>query len=305
MNSASQCQPGGGIFRKLDKGVVKVMILSEINIYPIKSLRGISLQTAEIEDRGLRNDRRWMLVDENDSFVTQRVLPKMALIDVAIDAHGLTVSCDGFGSQTIDLEPEGAVSRSVTVFSSTVPGEFYADAINEWFSDVLGTRLRLVRMPASSRREVSEKYRLRNSDIVSFADGYPFLLIGEASLTDLNTQLAEPVEMKRFRPNFVVKGSEPYEEDRWKQFRIGANTFFGVKLKGRCVVTTIDPATGTVAGKDPLLTLSKYRGGMLDGKRGAFFGQNLIAEAAAGTVSVGDSIEVDIYHDPPVEMVRK
>jgi len=281
------------------------MILSEINIYPIKSLRGITLQAAEIDDRGLRNDRRWMLVDEDDRFVTQRVLPKMALIDVAIDTDGLTVSCDGFGSQLIELEPKTEVSRPVTVFSSTVPGEIYGGAVNEWFSDVLGKTLRLVRMPQSSRREVSEEFRRRESDIVSFADGFPFLLIGEASLEDLNAQLAEPVEMKRFRPNFVVKGSEAYEEDRWKEFRIGANKFFGVKLKGRCVVTTIDPATGTVAGKDPLLTLSKYRGGVLNGKRGAFFGQNLIAEAAVGTVSIGDSVEVDIYDDPPVEMDRK
>jgi len=293
------------LFRKVDNGVIKVMILSEINIYPIKSLRGITLQSAEIEDRGLRNDRRWMLVDEDDRFVTQRVLPKMALIDVAIDTRALSVSCDGFGAQKIDLEPEGVVSRPVTVFSSTVPGEIYQGEVNEWFSDVLGKRLRLVRMPPSSRREVSEEYRRRLSDIVSFADGYPFLLIGEASLADLNTRLAEPVEMKRFRPNFVVEGSYPYEEDRWEQFRIGANTFYGVKLKGRCVVTTIDPATGAIAGKDPLLTLSKYRGGVLNDKRGAFFGQNLIAEAAAGTVSVGDRVEVDVFRDPPVEMDQR
>lgn len=280
------------------------MILSEINIYPVKSLRGISLKTAEIDDRGLRNDRRWMLVDKNDRFVTQRVLPKMALIDVAFDREALTVSCGGFGSQTIDADPKDPVSRPVTVFSSTVSAEIYGGAVNEWFSDVLGQSLRLVRMPQSSRREADEEFRRCDSDIVSFADGWPFLLIGAASLADLNTRLETPVEMKRFRPNFVVEGSEPYEEDRWKQFRIGANTFYGVKLKGRCVVTTIDPATGTSDGKDPLLTLSKYRGGVLNGKRGAFFGQNLTAEAAVGTVSVGDRVEVDIFNEPPVKMDR-
>lgn len=288
------------------------MILSEINIYPIKSLRGITLQSAEIEDRGLKNDRRWMLVDENERFVTQRVLPKMALIDVAIDEESLTVSCDGFGSQTIDLVPRDAVSLPVTVFSSTVSAEIYGGAVNEWFSDVLGQRLRLVRMPQTSRREASKEFRLRDSDIVSFADGWPFLLIGQASLDDLNERIPEkadegvrvPFPMKRFRPNFVVQGSEPYEEDLWKEFRIGANRFYGVKLKGRCVVTTIDPATGKIAGKDPLLTLSKYRGGVLNGSRGAFFGQNLIAEAETGTVSVGDRVEVDIFQDSPVKMDR-
>lgn len=289
------------------------MILSEINIYPIKSLRGISLQTAEIEDRGLRNDRRWMLVDENDCFVTQRELPKMTLIDVALGNDALTASCEGFGSQRIALAPIDAVSRVVTIFDSTVDGEFYDDTVSEWFSDVLGTKLRLVRMPQSSRRSVSERYRIRESDIVSFADGYPFLLIGQASLDDLNECIAEkadegvrvPFPMKRFRPNFVVKGSEPYDEDRWKEFRIGENTFYGAKPSARCVITTVDPATGVMAPKEPLTTIASYRGGILNGKRGAFFGQNLIAEAAEGTVSVGDQIEVVGYREPIVEMDRQ
>lgn len=289
------------------------MILSEINIYPIKSLRGITLQTAEIEDRGLQNDRRWMLVDENDRFVTQRELPKMALIDVALDEDGLIVSCAAFGSQEIDLTPADAVSRPVTIFYSTVEAESYDDAVNEWFSDVLGTKLRLVRMPKASRRSVNEKYRVRESDIVSFADGYPFLLIGQASLDDLNERLAEkadegvrvPLPMNRFRPNFVVQGSEPFEEDTWRELRIGVNTFYGAKPCARCVITTVDPATGEMAPKEPLKTIAEYRGGTLDGKRGAFFGQNLIAEAETGRVSVGDRVEVDIFNEPPAKMDRR
>ncbi|KXK04775.1 MAG: hypothetical protein UZ17_ACD001000778 [Acidobacteria bacterium OLB17] len=278
------------------------MILSEINIYPIKSLRGISLETAEIDDRGLKYDRRWMLVDENDRFVTQRVLPSMALIDVAIGTDGLTVSREGLEPLLIAFSPENGVRRPVTVFESTVEGEIYGDDVNEWFSDALGTRLRLAHMPQASRRPVSAEYRVRETDVVSFADGYPFLLIGESSLADLNTHLDKPVEMRRFRPNFVVKGSEPYEEDRWQEFRIGANTFYGVKLKGRCVVTTIDPSQGKFDGKDPLKTLSEYRSAVLNGKRGAFFGQNLIAENASGTISVGDKVEVVVYKDSPVKM---
>ena len=289
------------------------MILSEINIYPIKSLRGLTLQTAEIDDRGLQNDRRWMLVDENDRFVTQRELPKMALIDVAIDEDGLIVSRAGFGAQKIDLAPADAVSRPVTIFYSTVEAESYDDAVNEWFSDVLGTKLRLVRMPKASRRSVNEKYRVRESDIVSFADGYPFLLIGQASLDDLNERLAEkadegvrvPLPMKRFRPNFVVQGSEPFEEDTWRELRIGLNTFYGAKPCARCVITTVDPATGEMAPKEPLKTIAEYRGGTLDGKRGAFFGQNLIAEAETGRVSVGDRVEVDIFNEPPAKMDRR
>ena len=289
------------------------MILTEINIYPIKSLRGITLQTAEIEDRGLQNDRRWMLVDENDRFVTQRELPKMALIDVALDEDGLIVSCADFGSQKVDLAPADAVSRPVTIFYSTVEAESYDDAVNEWFSDVLGTKLRLVRMPKASRRSVNEKYRVRESDIVSFADGYPFLLIGQASLDDLNERLAEkadegvrvPLPMKRFRPNFVVQGSEPFEEDTWRELRIGVNTFYGAKPCARCVITTVDPATGEMAPKEPLKTIAEYRGGTLDGKRGAFFGQNLIAEAETGRVSVGDRVEVDIFNEPPAKMDRR
>ncbi|MBX3283183.1 MAG: MOSC domain-containing protein [Acidobacteria bacterium] len=276
------------------------MILSEINIYPIKSLRGITLQKAEFDDRGLCNDRRWMLVDENDRFVTQRELPSLALIDVSLDERGLTVGCDGFGSLRVDLYAKDGILRPVTVFDSTVEGEIYDETVNEWFSEVGGKQLRLVRMPQSSRRPVSEKYRVRKTDVVSFADGYPFLLIGEASLNDLNRHLSKPVEMRRFRPNFVVQGSEAYEEDRWQDFRIGGNVFHGVKLSARCVITTVDPLKGTFDGKDPLLTLSKYRGGVLNGKRGAFFGQNVIAEAATGTVSVGDPVEVIAYAEPPV-----
>ena len=263
------------------------MHLSELNIYPVKSLKGISLQSATVEARGLEYDRRWMLVDEDRQFFTQREVPKMAAVKIEVGPDGLTASMNG---NRIHVAPgsEGE-TEFVTVWGSTVKGAFYGREIDDWFSDALETKCRLVSMPESTKRMVSPEFAVRVlEDHVSFADGYPFLLIGEASLDDLNTRLAEPVPMNRFRPNFVVAGAEPFEEDTWKRIRIGSTEFHLVKPCARCVLTTVDQVSGVKTGKEPLATLSGYRN--FDGK--VLFGQNLIAESVGGTVSVGDEVEV-------------
>jgi uncharacterized protein YcbX len=264
------------------------MILSELNIYPIKSLKGIALESAVVEDRGLRYDRRWMLVDEKRQFITQREVPRMATVKIAVGESGLDASVNG-SRLTIPSEPRTGDIANVKIWSSSVKGEFYPDEINAWFSNELDMRCRLVLMPETTKRKVSPFYAVRKfKDTVSFADGYPFLLIGESSLADLNTRLEEPVPMNRFRPNFVVAGSEPFEEDSWKRIRIGSTEFHIVKPCARCVITTVDQATGEKTGKDPLKTLSTYRN--RNGK--VLFGQNLIAETAGGTIRVGDAVEV-------------
>jgi uncharacterized protein YcbX len=143
-------------------------------------------------------------------------------------------------------------------------------------------------MTESSKRQVNPIYSVREDDCVSFADGYPFMLIGESSLNDLNSRLQHPFPMSRFRPNFTVEGSDPFAEDSWKRIRIGKTKFFVVKPCERCIIPTIDQETGIRVGDEPLKTLSEYRkaGGAV------LFGQNLIAETVGEEISVGDDVEI-------------
>ena len=263
------------------------MILSEINIYPVKSLAGISLESSKIERRGLEYDRRWMLIDEKNEFLTQREFPKMATLCTQILKDCLRISCDGKDA-LIPFEPRNASRETVKIWSARCKAEIYESAINKWFSDILQTNCKLAVMPAETKRRVSYFYAVQKDDHVSFADAYPFLIIGQSSLDDLNSKLEKPLPMNRFRPNFVVEGAEAFAEDRWKKIKIGAEIFHVVKPCARCVMTTIEQTNGEKDGKEPLRTLAKYRT-----KRGkVLFGQNLIAEKAGAIVSVGDKIEV-------------
>jgi len=277
------------------------MHISQINIYPIKSLKGLALQDSVVEKRGLRYDRRWMLTDPDGMFFTQREVPKMAAVTVEILGGGLRVTADGYESMEIPFEPDRGERQSVTVWQSEVEGEAYLGAISEWFSDVLSKRCQLVRMPESSERHVSEKFDT-GKDIVSFADGYPLLLIGEASLEELNSRLETPVPMNRFRPNVVVTGTNPFEEDRWARIKIGEAVFRVVKPSARCVITTVDQATGEFDGKEPLKTLASFRmakdafpksfESFGHNPTAVLFGENLIPESDSATISVDDEVEV-------------
>ncbi len=267
------------------------MFISEIIIYPIKSLGGISLKSSVVEERGLQFDRRWMLVDETNKFLTQREFPKMATIRVEIAKDDLRVSQNS-SEKVIPFAPETNETASVKVWSSRCRAKIYDDATNEWFSDVLQTKCKLALMPFETRRRVSYFYAAHEGDVVSFADGYPVLIIGESSLNDLNKRLATPVPMNRFRPNFVVSGTEAFAEDDWKLIRIGDAVFHAVKPCGRCVMTTIDQQNGEKQGVEPLKTLAGYRIPKRSVKRKILFGQNLIAETVGETVKVGDKIEI-------------
>ncbi len=262
------------------------MHISEINIYPIKSLKGIALESAVVEQRGLRFDRRWMLVDRDGTFMTQREFPLMATIETSFAGGELRVS----KGDTLDIPylPDSGEHLPVTIWRDVdVRALAYNGVVSEWFSEKIGTPCKLVVMPDDTNRVIPEEYAVRPEDTVSFADGYPFLLIGEGSLADLNSRLASPIPMNRFRPNFVVHGSEPFAEDTWKRIRIGSTEFHIVKPCARCVITTVDQEKGE-KGKEPLATLSSYRnvGGNV------LFGQNLIPDIAGGTVRMGDEVEV-------------
>jgi uncharacterized protein len=267
------------------------MILSEINIYPIKSLKGISLKEARIERRGLQFDRRWLLVDENNKFLTQREFPKMATIEVQIGESSLRVSQNG-NRLEIPFVPNNDEIARVKIWSSKCLAKVYENEINKWFGDVLNAKCKLVLMPEETKRKVNYFYAVQKADHVSFADGYPFLLIGENSLADLNSRLDKDLPMNRFRPNFVVQDSEPFAEDGWKKIKIGAGVFHVVKPCARCVITTIDQATGEKDGKELLQTLASFRTPKRSVKRKILFGQNLIAETEGEVLRVGDAVEV-------------
>jgi uncharacterized protein YcbX len=289
------------VFRKSDKGVVKFMKISEINIYPVKSFSGISLNESVVEKRGFQFDRRWMLTDENGEFLTQREFPKMATLSISIKDNCLEISDSENEKIEVPFEFEKSEMQKVRVWQSICDAFVLPENINEWLSDYLQTNCQMVYMPDESEREINEKFR-QNTEIVSFADGYPFLLIGENSLNDLNEKLETNLPMNRFRPNIVVSGSDAFAEDRWKKIQIGETIFRSTKPCARCVITTIEQSAGEFDGKEPLKTLSKYRLAKdvfpndvesldLD-KNAVLFGQNLVAENFGGKIKIGDEVEI-------------
>ncbi|WP_418264808.1 MOSC domain-containing protein [Flavobacterium faecale] len=264
--------------------------LLEIWVYPIKSLSGISLKQSQVTSRGLELDRRWMLVDDSGIFITQREYPQLALFQVQIIDGFLLVTHSNFIGERvkISLSQKNDNSRvKVVVWEDEVEAILVDEGISNWFSKILGFSVRLVYMPEESHRKVDSKYAVSVGDITSFSDGFPFLIIGQTSLNDLNSRLDNPISIKRFRPNFVFTGGKAYEEESWKEFHIGSLIFYGVKPSGRCVITTVNPELGQFAGKEPLLTLSKYK----KVEKKVIFGQNVIAKNQ-GILEIGQEIFV-------------
>jgi uncharacterized protein len=264
------------------------LTLSEILIYPVKSLGAIRLSQAQVEERGLQHDRRWLIIDDNNRFVTQREHPQMALIEPTITDGGLLLRHRNrdLGTLQVPFLPETFDLVTVAVWDDQIEAVVVNDASNRWLSDALGFSARLVYLPDTSARPADPNYAPFDAN-VSFADGFPYLIIGQSSLDDLNTRLSESVSMMRFRPNLVFEGGIPYDEDQWYEFTIGSVTFYGVKPCARCVLTTVDPEKGEVSGKEPLRTLSTYR------KRNnkIFFGQNVLTQKS-GIIRVGDEISI-------------
>jgi len=258
--------------------------VSQLNIYPIKSLGGIPVGSARITDRGFEHDRRWMLIDPKGVQITQREVPAMALLQPAITPTGLGVTHRPTG-QELDIPFQAANNDLVKVqcWDDNVTAQFVGREADGWFSEILKVSCRLVYMPEGSLRQTDLKYT-DAGHYTSFADGYPFLLIGEASLEELNSRLEQPLPMNRFRPNIVFTGGEPFEEDRLRDFHIGDVRFSGVKRCARCVMTTIDQNSAE-KGKEPLRTLAHYR---RDGHK-ILFGQNLIHHGL-GRISVGNEL---------------
>jgi uncharacterized protein YcbX len=248
------------------------IFVSELNIYPLKSARGISLSEGPVTDRGFALDRCWMLVDSNNRFLSQRQLPKLSLVEVDVKDDSLFMQAPDLPALTVSLHYKHGKKARVNIWDDYCDAQLVSSEANDWFSRFLDLNCHLVYMPDESCRPVNPKYSV-NDFSVSFADGYPFLLISQASLDGLNRRLPESLPMNRFRPNIVVTGCKPYAEDQWKQIQIGQVAFRVVKPCSQCKITTVDQQTGA-RGKEPLKTLATYR--MKDGK--VYFGQNLIHE---------------------------
>lgn len=264
------------------------MKLSAIYIYPIKSLGGIELNQSKIEIKGLQYDRRWMLVHPDGQFITQRKYPKLALLQTSMDENNLIVNQPNGSALNIPLTYAGEKQTIDTeVWGTPCQGWICDRAIDQWFSDFLGMPCHLIYMPEDHQRVTDQKYA-PPGQVVSYADGYPFLIIGQAALDHLNEKLAQAIPMNRFRPNLVFTGGSPNEEDTWKDFQIGTAFFRGVKPCSRCNMTTINQQTAEV-GTEPLETLSTYR----RINRKILFGQNLIWMEEGNTIQVGDVIKIN------------
>lgn len=260
------------------------MQVSALYFYPVKSLRGIALQQMDIGRTGALMDRRWMLVDGNDRFVTQRTHPRMALVDTALTEDALVLGAPGMAPLELPRTPAATATRPVQVWRDQCAAMDAGDEAAEWFSAFLEDRFRLVFMPADTRRPVNPDFG-RDGDTVSFVDGYPFLLTTTASLDDLNTRLDQAVPMIRFRPSIVVDGCSAYAEDTWQRLRIGDIEFRVAKPCGRCSIPTIDVETAQTSA-EPMRTLKRYR----RGPGGVLFGQDLIHDGY-GRIRVGDRVE--------------
>ena len=244
--------------------------LSELHLYPIKSCGGISATSAALDRFGLVGDRRWMLVDEQSVALTQRESAAMALIHTQIESGGLRISRAGESLVVATPERLSAAELKVTVWGDKVQALDGGEEAAQWLSKQLGLECRIVFMPDDSQRPVDKSFA-QAGETVSFADAYPLLLISQASLDDLNGRLENPVPMDRFRPNIVVSGCAPFEEDTWKRIRIGDVEFDLPKPCARCVMPSIDQRTG-LRDKAINRVLASYR--RRDGQ--IFFGQNLL-----------------------------
>jgi uncharacterized protein YcbX len=260
--------------------------ISQLYIYPIKSLGGIALNNVRLTDRGLEHDRRWMLIDENNRFISQRENAQMALFKLSLENEALKVTHTKDNSFIhIPFVPLKQDTVQVTIWDDTCTGQYVSDEADAWFTQKLGINCRLVYMADDSHRPTDPRYTTEGS-ITSFADAYPLLLIGQASLDDLNSRLTDALPMNRFRPNIVFTGGEPYSEDTMQHIIINGINIYGVKLCARCIITTIDQATAQKS-KEPLKTLSGYR------RKGnkILFGQNL-ANIGEGILNIGDELQV-------------
>lgn len=273
--------------------------VTELNIYPVKSLRGISLPSALLTSQGLQHDRRWMVVRDNGRFVTQRELATLALVETTLQDDGVMLARDGFGSILLAFDRPAGNTINSKVWSDAVETSDEGDEIAAWLTAATGSRqnLRIVRMAAGFRRQHNNVGRFGAENATLFADASPYLVANQESLDVLNQELLarghEPVPMNRFRANVVVAGIPAFSE---RDVDSLGNAQFALGLRDaceRCVVPTIDQDTAIKNPQhEPFKTLTDIN--PMPGKRAPAFAENSILLRGAGaTIRVGDTLQVD------------
>lgn len=269
--------------------------LSQINVFPVKSLDGYSPSEAIVEPQGLQYDRRWLITDEEGMFLTRRTIRKMTGLRAEIAGDWLRIASKTDANNSIRIGIyESSGSLNVKVWDDRVKAFSVSTTADDFLSDFLGVKCRLVKLDDKADRQIDRKYAPEGA-FVSFADAFPFMIIGSSSFADLNTRLENKLQScsARFRPNFVFEGGLPYCEDYWKMVKIGDTIFSGRKNCGRCVMINVDPDTGE-SSSEPLNTLASYRksGNSIQLGRHMCLGSPFRTKAEYSYVRVGDEIEV-------------
>ena len=268
-----------------------MLTVSDLFIYPIKSLAGISIQQGVVTERGFENDRRWLLVDGDNRFLTLRKFPRMALLQPSFEQDGLTIRTREMDAKNlfIPFKVDQNVVEEVTIWNATCTAQVYSRKINQWFSKVLQTPCKLVFMPDDTWRPVDTTSGFRPAGkFTSFADAYPFMMMSRASLADIDKRTSAQMTFARFRPNIVFSGGVPYQEDEMKLFSINGIKFTGLEKCSRCNVPNVDPATAKMdPNKETIKTLASYR--LENGK--VNLGMNLVHEGS-GVIRLGDELKI-------------
>ena len=269
------------------------MRVSSLHIHPVKSLRAVDVTNAVVEPKGLAGDRRWMVVGPDGRFITQRDHPVLATICARLADDGLILSAPDAG-EILATPPDGANRRNVVVWSSEIDAPVAGDAVAAWLTEVVGTPANLAYMDPDADR-MKDSIWTEQPVPVSFADAFPILVTTTGSLTGLNEDIEKhggaPVPMSRFRPNLVVDCDEPWAEDHWRSLRIGSVEIDLVKPSDRCIVTTIDQASGKSMGKEPIAALARTHKSTDPRINGVIFGMNAVPRST-GEISVGDEVIV-------------
>ncbi len=260
------------------------LTITGLSIYPVKGCQAIHLDKMDVVNTGPLYDRQWMIVDANGKFISQRTHPKLAVIVTRVYGGLLEISIPNHKPIVVIPTDEGSIIEA-TLHKTTLQTVEQSVEASCLLSDYLECDAKLVGFAKDTTRTVNPDYALPEGNQTLFSDAFPFLMISEESLEDLNARLESPMPMTRFRPNIVIKGLEPYGEDHLKRFRIGEIVFSVAKPCTRCTVTTVDQDTG-VKGKEPLLTLARYR----NTEKGILFGANIVHDRP-GIIKVGDIVE--------------
>lgn len=265
--------------------------ITALNVYPIKSCRGVGLESALLTATGLDGDRHWMVISDTGRWQTQRELPRLALVVPSVNGEDLSLEAPGMTPLHLRSDCTGPVVE-ITVIWDRVTAIDAGEAAAAWFTEFLGKPVRFVRFDPNIHRALHPN--VWNGDPrehIEFADGFPVLVLSQASLDDLGSRLATPLPMNRFRPNLVLAGLQPYDEDRIYELSDGSVRLQIVRPCTRCKITTVDQQSGGVVGPEPLATLRSYRWNTE--LRGIMFGQYaIVADGIDSSLRIGQQLEI-------------